>query len=161
MNVVPSPLLGRLAVVLLSLSLLGGCQNLATNSDTCRGVSTGLGALVGGLLGTQVGKGSGRTAAVVIGAGLGALIGREVGTRFTCEDREAMDTVLDETPDGESEHWRNSRTGNRFIVTPQETYQRDGQQCRDYQMEVIVDGERRQADGTACRRPEDQAWTTV
>ncbi|SHE74806.1 Surface antigen [Modicisalibacter ilicicola DSM 19980] len=153
--------LARVAIVMLSLVWLGGCQSLSSSPETCRNVSTGFGALVGGLFGSQVGDGSGRTAAMVIGAGLGAFIGREVGTRFTCEDRKAMDAVLDTTPDGKSQDWHNPRTGNRFIVTPQNTFQRDGQECRAYQMDVIVDGELRQADGTACRRQEDDAWTTV
>ncbi|MFC3284523.1 RT0821/Lpp0805 family surface protein [Litchfieldella rifensis] len=146
-----------LAVLLLSLFTLGGCQNLST----CEGASTGLGALLGGVIGSQIGDGSGRTAAMVIGASMGGLIGREIGTRFTCEDRQTMGAVLDRTPDGESQSWRNANTGSEYTVTPQETFQQGDQQCRHFDMEVVVDGERRRTDGTACRRPDDQAWTTV
>lgn len=152
-----------LLALLMSLLLLGGCQTFGNGSDTsaCRGVSTGIGALIGGLLGAQVGGGSGRTAAAVVGTGLGAYIGHEIGARFTCEDRQAMGEALDRTVDGESESWRNPRNGNEFTVTPQQTFQRGDQQCRAYEMEVVVDGEPRRADGTACRRPDEQSWTTV
>lgn len=39
------------------------------------------GAVVGGLLGNQIGGGRGQTAATVIGAGGGALVGNQVSTR--------------------------------------------------------------------------------
>ena len=39
------------------------------------------GAVVGGLLGNQIGGGRGQTAATVIGAGGGALVGNQVATR--------------------------------------------------------------------------------
>lgn len=147
------------SLVLLSLLLLGGCQTL--DSRGCKGVSAGLGALLGGAIGSQVGSGSGRTAATVVGVGLGALIGHEIGTRLTCEDRQAMSTVLDTTPAGESESWHNPQTGNDFTMTPQETFERGDQQCRHFEMQVVVDGEPRRTEGTACRRPDDQEWITV
>lgn len=150
--------LRMLSLVLLGL-LLGGCQSL--DSRGCEGVGTGLGALVGGIIGSQVGSGSGRTAATVVGVGLGALIGREIGTRLTCEDRQAMSEALDETPAGESRRWRNPETGNEFTMTPRETFARGDQQCRHFEMQVLVDGEPRSTEGTACRRPDDQTWSTV
>ncbi|WP_170064053.1 glycine zipper 2TM domain-containing protein [Halomonas heilongjiangensis] len=153
-----SGILRRLSVLLLlGLFLLGGCQTTSTGE----GVGTGLGALIGAGLGSQVGSGSGRTAAMLVGAGLGAWLGREIGIRMTRGDQRAMNTALDRTPDGASESWRNPQTGHEFTVTPQETFPRGDQQCRHFEMEVLVDGEPRSTTGTACRRPEDQAWTTV
>jgi surface antigen len=144
--------------MLLSL-LIGGCQTLETRN--CEGVSTGVGALIGGVLGSRIGDGSERTAATLVGAGLGGLIGREIGTRLTCEDRQAMNAVLDRTDDGESASWRNPETGNQFTLTPRETFEQGNQQCRHFDMEVVVDGKPRNTDGTACRRPDDQMWTTI
>ncbi|MBB3190672.1 glycine zipper 2TM domain-containing protein [Halomonas cerina] len=146
-----------LLVALLSLLLLGGCQNLSTRE----GVATGIGGLVGGALGHQVGGGSGRTIATVIGAGLGAWIGKEIGTRLTPADQQAMDATLDHAPDGQSERWRNPETGNAYTMTPRRTYQDGARQCRDFNLEVVVDGERRSTNGTACRRPDGQSWNTV
>ncbi|WP_276316641.1 glycine zipper 2TM domain-containing protein [Halomonas flagellata] len=150
-------ILRRLSVVLLGLFLLGGCQTTSTGE----GVGTGLGALIGAGLGSQVGSGSGRTAAMLIGAGLGAWLGREIGIRLTREDQRAMSAALDRTPDGTSEKWRNPQTGNEFTMTPRETFERGDQQCRHFEMQVVVDGEPRRTDGTACRRPDDQEWSTV
>ncbi|TDR54378.1 surface antigen [Halomonas ventosae] len=154
----PSSML-RLAFILLLSLLLGACQTV--DSSRCEGISTGLGAVIGGVLGSQVGSGSGRTAATIVGAGLGAWIGREIGIRLTCEDRREMSTVLDETPTGESRSWSNPETGNVYTMTPQAPYNQGDQQCRDFEMQVMVDGEPRSTEGTACRRPDDQAWTSV
>ncbi|MCL7939708.1 glycine zipper 2TM domain-containing protein [Halomonas sp. ATCH28] len=149
----------RVAFIMLLSLLLGACQTV--DSSRCEGISTGLGAVIGGVLGSQVGSGSGRTAAAIVGAGLGALIGREIGTRLTCEDRQAMSEALDETPAGESRSWSNPETGNAFTMTPQETFTQGDQQCRHFEMQVMVDGEPRRTEGTACRRPDDQTWSTV
>lgn len=150
-------LVRALSVALLSLVLLGGCENL----DTREGIATGVGGVIGGLLGNQVGGGSGRTIATVIGAGLGAWIGSEIGARLTREDREAMDTTLDTVDDGKAKTWRSPETGNTYTMTPQSTYQDADQQCRDFDLEVVVDGERRTTNGTACRRADGDSWNTV
>lgn len=145
------------SVALLGLLLLGGCETM----DTREGVATGIGGLVGGLVGHQFGSGSGRTVATVIGVGLGAWIGREIGARLTREDRRAMDATLDGTADGETERWRNAETGNAYAMTPRHTYLDADRQCRDFDLEVVVDGERRATNGTACRREDGEAWNTV
>lgn len=45
------------------------------------GVGIGIGAVAGGLLGNQIGSGSGRTAATVLGAVGGGVLGNEIGKR--------------------------------------------------------------------------------
>lgn len=57
-------------------------------------LGAGAGALVGGLLGNEVGRGNGRTAATVLGAGAGAFAGNEIErnmhTRITYQVRVKM-----------------------------------------------------------------------
>jgi len=52
--------------------------NMTPTSATGGALATGAGAVVGGLLGNQVGSGNGRTAATVAGAVGGAIAGREI-----------------------------------------------------------------------------------
>lgn len=52
--------------------------NMSPTSNTSGALATGAGAVVGGLLGNQVGSGNGRTAATVAGAVGGAIAGREI-----------------------------------------------------------------------------------
>lgn len=51
------------------------------NSNSTSGVGIGVGAVAGGLLGNQIGGGSGRTAATVIGAIGGGVLGNEIERR--------------------------------------------------------------------------------
>ena len=148
--------------LLLGLFLLGGCQTTptTTHTSTCELAFMSTGGVLGGVLGYQIGSGSGQAGATVIGIGLG-LVSGHLAARRACADERVMNTALDNTPDGESTSWQLHQTGDEITVTPQTTFQRDGQQCRDFEMVVLVDGVPRSTTGTACRRSEDQAWTTV
>lgn len=149
-----------LCVLLVSLFTLGGCETTTTRTSTCELAFMSAGGVLGGVLGHQMGNGSRQAGATALGIGIG-LVSGHLAARRACADERAMSTALDNTPDGESTSWQLHQTGDEITVTPQTTFQRDGQQCREFEMEVLVDGEPRSTTGTACRRPEDQAWTTV
>jgi len=55
-----------------------GAESGANNDGGRRSVATMIGAVVGGLLGNQVGKGDGRRAATVAGAVAGGVVGNQV-----------------------------------------------------------------------------------
>jgi uncharacterized protein YcfJ len=62
----------------------------ANNDHGKRTVATMIGAVVGGLLGNQVGKGDGRRAATVAGAVAGGVVGNQVGSdrpQYTTQHR--------------------------------------------------------------------------
>jgi outer membrane lipoprotein SlyB len=61
--------------------------NVAQVQGSSGALGTGAGAVVGGLLGNQVGSGNGRTAATVAGAVGGALAGREIERNRTAGQR--------------------------------------------------------------------------
>jgi uncharacterized protein YcfJ len=54
------------------------CQTVSVREDNS-GVGTLIGAVAGGIIGNQVGGGSGRDIATVIGAGVGASVGNRIG----------------------------------------------------------------------------------
>ena len=56
-----------------------GADGGSSNDNGKRTVATMIGAVVGGLLGNQVGKGDGRRAATVAGAVAGGVVGSQVG----------------------------------------------------------------------------------
>ena len=66
----------RYLALALIPAFVAGCSGEGPNK-----ADTGLavGALAGGILGNQVGKGSGRVAATAIGAVIGGIVGSEVG----------------------------------------------------------------------------------
>ncbi|MBK67355.1 MAG: hypothetical protein CMP22_04400 [Rickettsiales bacterium] len=123
------------------------------------------GAVAGGLLGSQVGKGSGQLVAVGIGTLLGAVVGSEVGKSLDKADmayaRQAENRALKNASIGEEIHWNNPETGHRGIVEPvRDGTSQSGKYCREYQHTVIIGGQSEQAYGTACRQP-DGSWEII
>ena len=141
----------------MGFAIATGCQAQSTQE----GLGTLLGAGLGGLFGSQVGSGSGRTAAIIGGVVLGGIVGRTIGRHMDENDRRRTAEVLDSTPTGETVAWRNPDSGNDFKMTPVRDYQSEqGQPCRDFVQEVIVDGERKQVGGSACKESDGGSWTS-
>ena len=145
------------ALIVLSLS---ACAELQNNPK--RSLGTLLGAGLGALVGSQIGGGTGRLAAVAIGALGGAFLGGEVGRSLDRADRAHAErtarNALEYNRTGETIRWRNPDSGNSGTVTPTRTYQTaSGRNCREYQTTVTVGGRNRDAYGTACRQG-DGTW---
>jgi len=128
-------------------------------------VGTVGGAVLGGLLGSQIGEGQGRLWATGAGAVLGALAGSEIGKSLDRADQLYMSRTtqasLEHTRTGTTSTWENPDTGHSGSVTPVDTYQQpDGRYCREFQQTVTIGGRSEQAYGTACRQP-DGSWEIV
>lgn len=147
----------KVVIILLAAALsmpLIGCQ---TKQQT----GAVMGGVVGGVLGSTMGRGSGRTAAIVAGTLLGAYVGSEMGRYMDENDARKAQAALEYNRDNQSSTWHNPNTGADFETTPTNTYRADnGQYCRDYQTDIIVNGEHEKAHGTACRQP-DGSWKVV
>ncbi len=145
------------ALVVLSLS---ACAELQNNPK--RSLGTLVGAGLGALVGSQIGGGTGRLAAVAIGALGGAYLGGEVGRSLDRADKARADrtarNALEHNRTSETVRWRNPDSGHSGTFTPTRTYQTaDGRNCREYQTSVTVGGRSKDAYGTACRQ-DDGTW---
>ncbi|MEQ8443283.1 MAG: RT0821/Lpp0805 family surface protein [Alphaproteobacteria bacterium] len=151
------------AVILALVASMGlaACQGTGQR-ETIGGVG---GAVLGGVLGAQVGRGTGQLVAVGAGAVLGGLLGSYVGRSLDEADQQRMaqttQVALEQQPDYATSSWVNPNTGHSGTVTPQSTYQNtNGQYCREFTQTVTIDGRRQEAYGTACRQP-DGSWKIV
>ena len=81
--------IGLTVICLLSV----GCKD--PGNVTNQEVGTAFGAITGGLIGTQFGKG-GRTAAIIGGALVGSMLGSNVGSSLDTKDKENVSNVLEE-----------------------------------------------------------------
>lgn len=114
-------------------------------------VGTGVGGAVGGVVGSTIGDGSGKTAAIIGGTLLGAIIGGKVGADMDELDRRRAADTLETYPTGRTNSWHNPDSGAHYDFTPTRTYSTSGQPCREYDMDVYMDGRREVVKGTACR----------
>ena len=124
-----------------------------------------IGAGVGGLAGSQIGGGKGKLVAVGAGVLLGGLIGSEVGKSLDKADQayaaKTYQDSLETAPVGQTSSWVNPDSGNQGSYTPTKTYQANsGEYCREFQQTITVGGKTESGYGTACRQPDGQ-WQIV
>ncbi|MDH4981314.1 RT0821/Lpp0805 family surface protein [Hyphomicrobium sp. D-2] len=123
-----------------------------------------VGAAAGGILGNQVGKGSGNVLATVAGAVVGGIVGSEIGRSMDEQDRylagQAELAALEEGESDRPRRWRNPDNGRYGDIVPSRPYKRQGVDCRDYTHTIYIDGRPRDMRGTACRN-RDGTWSNV
>lgn len=121
-------------------------------------LGTLLGGGLGGIAGSHVGKGDGRTAAIIGGTLIGAMFGGNIGRSMTPYDYSYAANVLEAAPTRQVATWRNPDYGTSYQLTPMRTYQAsDGLYCREYQAVAVIGGRQERSYGTACRMP-DGDW---
>ena len=155
--------ISRLAFLLAFVSLISACTD-AQNAPKLT-IGTLLGAGAGALLGSNIGGGKGKLAAVAIGALGGAYLGSEIGKSLDYVDRlkagEAEQAALEKNRAGVATKWHNPDTGNSGKVTPKPAVQlASGEFCREYEHEIVVDGRSEIAKGTACRQANGK-WRVI
>ncbi len=146
-----------IAILLIAFTTTA-CSNDRGVKQTVGGLG---GAIAGGLLGAQFGKGNGQIVAAATGAVLGGFLGSEVGRYMDDEDKRKADVAYDQAqtaPVGQTIAWNNPDSGNSGTVTPvRDGTSTAGEYCREYQQSVVIGGKTEEAYGTACRQP-DGSW---
>ncbi|MEO5335522.1 MAG: RT0821/Lpp0805 family surface protein [Magnetospirillum sp. WYHS-4] len=155
----------RKPIVALALAgfFLAGCQSMQDNPKQTMGTLAGAG--LGALAGSQVGGGKGQMVGIAIGTLAGAFLGSEIGKSLDNADKAIMQKTssqaLESTPSGVASAWRNPDSGNSGTITPTRTYQTaQGEDCREFENSVTVDGRTEKAMGRACRQA-DGTWRIV
>jgi len=128
-------------------------RGLFTNQN----IGTALGAAVGGLLGSQLGGGSGKTIMTIVGVLGGGVLGNQIGAGMDAGDRGCYAQTLDRAPEGQTVAWHNPDNNRDYRVTPRKDFKRHGRRCREVSTEVMIDGQPQTAEGTACRQ-KDGSW---
>ena len=154
--------ISKTLIILLTATSLTACVGAHGSKENG---GTLVGAALGGLVGSKVGRGRGQLGAVAAGAVLGAFLGRGVGQSLGRADqlyaRRAASHGLEHKPAGHKTSWSNPDSGHHGTITPVRTFQKPaGQYCREYQQTVTVGGRTERAYGTACRQP-DGSWKVV
>jgi surface antigen len=145
--------LGRGLLVSLLIAtpvFLSGCFENRAQSGA------GIGALGGGLVGSLLGPSKNRGQNALIGAVVGGLVGYAVGTEMDKADLNKVNNALETTPSYQTTEWVNPDSGNEYSVTPYPPQRQGGRDCREAEIESIIDGKRETVIQMACRRPDGQ-----
>jgi surface antigen len=153
--------MARLAALPVILAL-AGCSGEGGVAKQDAGLAVG--AVAGGILGNQIGKGGGRVAATAIGAVIGGIVGSEIGRSMDQQDRmlaqQAEFEAFERGQSGSVRQWRNPDSGHYGEVIPTRPYKRGPQDCRDFTHKIYIDGQAQAMKGTACRNA-DGTWSQV
>lgn len=150
--------------LMMAVLLVSACETARQNGVGKQEVGAVSGAVVGGLLGSKVGGGSGQLWATGAGAVLGGLLGSEIGKSLDRADRAYLASANQRAlsaPVGETISWNNPDSGNYGTVTPtRDGYSSGDRYCREYEQEIYVGGQREVGVGTACQNA-DGTWEIV
>lgn len=92
------------------------------------------------------------------GGGLvGGVLGQSLSRRQKRLAVEAEYKALESTPAGQDISWQDKASGRAGTVRPAQPYRVGSQDCRQYMHVIRIDGQSREARGTACRN-EDGSW---
>src|SRR6266850_2394268 len=133
------------AAALAALSIAACAGTPETGQGPRENTGTLVGALAGGLIGSQFGGGTGeRIAAGLAGAAIGGLIGNRIGAGLDDEDKQrayaAQVQALDDGPSGAPVAWRNPDSGRYGSIVPGPAYDSRGLKCRQYTHTIYIDG---------------------
>ncbi|WP_372989476.1 RT0821/Lpp0805 family surface protein [Sulfitobacter sp.] len=149
-------------VTAVALSLCTACTATDYGPNETAGGLTG--AVLGGLLGAQFGRGDGNLVATGAGVLIGGLIGSEIGRSMDDTDRLRANEAIRQAynaPVGDTIRWNNAQSGNYGTVTAlRDGVATSGRYCREYQQTITVDGRRAVGTGIACRQP-NGTWQIV
>lgn len=146
------------SVVVVTTLLLSAC----VTKEQAGGAG---GAVLGGAAGAaacrNMGKGDGNTAMIagctLAGAAAGYFLGSSIGSSLDKADEAETTRALETSADNQPVSWQNPNTNNQYTVTPTATYQTSNSTCRDYTTVAIINGQREEVYGKACRQP-DGTW---
>ncbi len=132
-------------------------------ADTGSFLGTGLGAIAGGVVGSQIGRGGGRAVATGVGVVTGAVIGNQVGQSIDNANRSnyPLSPSYSYDPDGTPFSAGYVPYTANYVAPPAMppiyVDPSAGTYCRPFSQEILIDGQRQESYGTACLQP-DGTW---
>lgn len=144
--------------LLISVAAISGSMAVAscTTSPSNQDIGTVAGGVIGGLVGSQFGGGAGQIVATAAGAVVGAYLGNKIGESMDKTDQLEAQQALNSS---QSKTWT-SKNGNTYTVTPQKTYVKNNQVCRQYTTTATIEGKAETVTGTACKQS-NGTWKAV
>jgi surface antigen len=102
----------RFGAALVAVSLLSGCAD--GNTGNKEAIGTGVGAALGGLAGSFIGRGNTRIVGGLLGATVGGVVGNRIGAALDDRDRAALaaqsQAVLLSQPDDTQASWNSDHS---------------------------------------------------
>ena len=154
----------RLIFLCLTLSLVACATEPGARESQQHTGATVAGVVVGGLVGSAFGSGTGKVLMTAAGAVAGGFIGDHLYKKHADSEyeKDAAQRALNDAPSGQTVTWSDPRTHESGYFRPVKTHRTsDGRLCRDFERGLTVGGQEvDRTTGTACKQSNGQ-WDTV
>jgi surface antigen len=140
-----------LSIVVTSMTILGlgGCSSFVSHDNVS---STRTSAASRSVESTSVNQAQTKTATTTTATVSSGFLSGSTGKSMDEVDQLKMNQALESNRTNQSSSWSNPATHNNYSVTPTRTFTGpNGEPCRDFTTNAIVNGERNSIYGTACR----------
>lgn len=154
----------RTIVLCLALTLAACATEPGARDTQQHAGATVAGVVVGGLVGSAFGGGTGKVLMTAAGAVAGGFIGDRLYRKHADSEyeKDAARRALNDAPSGQTVSWSDPRTHESGYFRPVRTHRMaDGRLCRDFERGLTVGGQEvDRTTGTACRQS-DGEWDSV
>lgn len=114
-------------------------------------IGTVVGAATGAVIGAKVTDKEDKTVGVLVGTVAGLIVGRTIGKLIDKRDRHCASQALEFLEDGQYVAWQNPNTNIDYQITPFNSYQQDGLDCRQFVTKTTLsDGRVSEFENDAC-----------
>jgi len=119
-----------------------------------------IGAVAGGAVGAQVGKGENQQIAILVGTVAGAVIGAKIGRDFDQTDRACIGHALELAGDKKRVTWTSANERTTYRLTPLRGFEEKGVNCREFDLRV-TSGDRKETSRAKACPGGDGTWRLV
>jgi len=150
----------RLIVVSLALTLAACATEPGARDQQQNAGATVAGVVVGGLVGSAFGGGTGKVLMTAAGAVAGGFIGNHMFKKHAKSEyeKDAAQRALNNAASGQKVTWTDARTNESgYFVALNTKQMSDGRICRDFRRGLTVGGQQvDETSGTACKKSNGQ-----
>ena len=124
-------------------------------------IGTVVGGATGAVIGSKAVDKEDKVVGVIAGTIIGAIIGKVIGRTIDERDRHCTAQALEYAKQGQSVNWYNPNTKIDYVVTPIDSYQSGGRDCRLFSTKATLSsGQTSSYKSDACLH-DDGVWRTL
>ena len=152
----------KLAVILMVFLLLTGFRWLDSKEEK----GTGIGGILGGVIGNKLGKDKNKELWTIVGVAAGAFIGNRIGKNLDQKDKEKLaEATIKAAETGENQEWENTESGKvgqaKIVQASVDTDTDKNSNCREIEQSVALDDGSVVTEKVKACKGEDGSWAII
>ncbi len=144
-------------IYLIILTFLTSCAN----SQDSKRIGQVFGAISGTIIGSKLGKGTGKNISIASGTILGSIIGEHLAKKISESDMDFISKktkeVLTDEEIGKKYSWKNLESGNSGYVKSMKNFKNRNKNCKEIKQVINFNSNKNEIYSSACKQA-DGSW---